>query len=164
MGKPIGNGQPMGAVVTTRAIADAFNNGMEYFATFGGNNVSVAAGLAVLDVLRDEPLQQNALDVGQLLLAGLRQIAPQHAIIGDVRGAGLFLGVELIRSHDTLEPADAEASYVSNRLRDYGILAGTDGPYHNVVKIRPPMPFSQDNAAYLLACFAQIMTEDFLRV
>jgi 4-aminobutyrate aminotransferase-like enzyme/Ser/Thr protein kinase RdoA (MazF antagonist) len=164
MGKPIGNGQPMGAVVTTRAIADAFNNGMEYFATFGGNNVSVAAGLAVLDVLRDQPLQQNALDVGQVLLAGLRRIAPQHAIIGDVRGAGLFLGVELVRSQDTLEPADDEASYVSNRLRDYGILAGTDGPYHNVVKIRPPMPFNHENAAYVLACFAQIMTEDFLHV
>ncbi len=164
LGKPIGNGQPMGAVVTTRAIADAFNNGMEYFATFGGNNVSIAAGLAVLDVLRDEPLQQNAKETGRFLLDGLRAIAPKHAIIGDVRGAGLFLGVELVRNTQTLEPADDEASYVSNRLRDYGILAGTDGPYHNVVKIRPPMPFNNDNAAYVLACFAQIMTEDFLQV
>ncbi|MFM2310102.1 MAG: hypothetical protein RLY87_2224 [Chloroflexota bacterium] len=164
MGKPIGNGQPMGAVVTTRAIADAFNNGMEYFATFGGNNVSMAAGLAVLDVLRDEPLQQNALAIGQYILDGLRTIAPKHAIIGDVRGAGLFLGVELVRDATLLTPADDEASYVSNRLRDYGILAGTDGPYHNVVKIRPPMPFDRDNADYLIACFAQIMTEDFVQV
>lgn len=162
MGKPIGNGQPLGAVVTTRAIADAFDNGMEYFATFGGNNVSVAAGLAVLDVLRDEPLQHNALVMGQRLLDGLRAIAPQHAIIGDVRGAGLFLGVELVRDPQTLEPADSEASYVSNRLRDYGILAGTDGPYHNVVKIRPPMPFSAADADYVLAAFARIMHEDYL--
>lgn len=163
MGKPIGNGQPMGAVVTTRAIADAFDNGMEYFATFGGNNVSMAAGLAVLDVLRDEPLQQNALHIGNRLLAGLRQIAPHHRIIGDVRGAGLFLGVELVRDRSTFEPADTEASYVSNRLRDYGVLAGTDGPFHNVVKIRPPMPFDEGNADYLLACFDQIMREDVLR-
>ncbi|MEY2844611.1 MAG: hypothetical protein RL076_157 [Chloroflexota bacterium] len=163
MGKPIGNGQPMGAVVTTRAIADAFDNGMEYFATFGGNNVSMAAGLAVLDVLRDEPLQQNALHIGNRMLAGLRQIAPHHRMIGDVRGAGLFLGVELVRDPNTFEPADTEASYVSNRLRDYGILAGTDGPFHNVVKIRPPMPFDEGNADYLLACFDQIMREDVLR-
>lgn len=163
MGKPIGNGQPLGAVVTTRAIADAFNNGMEYFATFGGNNVSVAAGLAVLDVLRDEPLQQNALVIGERMLAGLRSIAPKHAMIGDVRGAGLFLGVELVRDRMTLEPADDEASYVSNRLRDFGILAGTDGPYHNVVKIRPPMPFDADNADYVLECFDRIMYEDVVR-
>ncbi len=163
MGKPIGNGQPLGAVVTTRAIADAFNNGMEYFATFGGNNVSVAAGLAVLDVLRDEPLQENARVIGDRMLAGLRAIAPKHAMIGDVRGAGLFLGVELVRDRQTLEPAEDEASYVSNRLRDFGILAGTDGPFHNVVKIRPPMPFDADNADYVLECFDRIMNEDVVR-
>jgi 4-aminobutyrate aminotransferase-like enzyme len=122
----------------------------------------VAAGLAVLDVLRDEPLQQNALVMGERLLRGLRDIAPHHVMIGDVRGAGLFLGVELVRNRETLEPADDEASYVSNRLRDYGILAGTDGPYHNVVKIRPPMPFNGDDADYLLEAFAQIMREDVL--
>ena len=153
----------MGAVVTTRAIADAFDNGMEYFATFGGNNVSMAAGLAVLDVLRDEPLQHNALTIGTHLLAGLRAIAPQHRMMGDVRGAGLFLGVELVRDHVTLAPGDSEASYVSNRLRDFGILAGTDGPYHNVVKIRPPMPFDRGNADYLLECFDRIMREDAVR-
>lgn len=163
MGKPIGNGQPMGAVVTTRAIADAFDNGMEYFATFGGNNVSMAAGLAVLDVLRDEPLQHNALQMGKRMLDGLRAMAPRHRMMGDVRGAGLFLGVELVRDRDTLEPGDDEASYVSNRLRDYGILAGTDGPYHNVVKIRPPMPFDAGNADYLLECFDAIMHEDMVR-
>ncbi len=163
MGKPIGNGQPLGAVVTTRAIADAFDNGMEYFATFGGNNVSMAAGLAVLDVLRDEPLQHNALTIGNRLLNGLRAIAPQHRMIGDVRGSGLFLGVELVRDRATLEPGESEASYVSNRLRDFGILAGTDGPFHNVVKIRPPMPFDADNADYLLDCFDRIMREDAVR-
>jgi len=113
--------------------------------------------------LRDEPLQQNALVIGERMLACLRAIAPKHAMIGDVRGAGLFLGVELVRDRDTLEPAEDEASYVSNRLRDFGILAGTDGPFHNVVKIRPPMPFDADNADYVIECFDRIMHEDFVR-
>ena len=160
-GKPIGNGHPIGAVVTTRAIADAFDNGMEFFSTFGGSTVSCAVGLAVLDVLRDEGLQAHAQRVGERLLAGLRPLAARHPIIGDVRGAGLFLGVELVRDRDTLAPADAEASFVSNRMREFGILMGTDGPYHNVVKIRPPMPFSLEDADLLVERFAQILRESF---
>jgi 4-aminobutyrate aminotransferase-like enzyme/Ser/Thr protein kinase RdoA (MazF antagonist) len=163
MGKPIGNGQPLAAVVTTRAIAEAFDNGMEYFSTFGGNNVSVAAGLAVLDVLRDERLQDNAYIVGERLLSGLRAIASKHDLIGDVRGAGLFVGVELVRNRETLEPADSEATYLSNRLRDLGILTGIDGPLRNVLKIRPPMPFDAANADYLLECVDRVMGEDFVR-
>jgi 4-aminobutyrate aminotransferase-like enzyme/Ser/Thr protein kinase RdoA (MazF antagonist) len=146
MGKPLGNGHPIGAVVTTREIAASFDNGMEFFSTFGGNTVSCAIGLAVLDVLRDEHLQAHALRVGQRMLRALGQFVERHALVGDVRGSGLFLGVELVRDRETLEPAAAEASYVANRLREMGILLGTDGPYHNVVKIRPPMPFSEEDA------------------
>jgi 4-aminobutyrate aminotransferase-like enzyme len=136
----------MGAVITTRAIADAFNNGMEFFSTFGGSTAACVAGRATLRVTREEGLQQNALVVGNRLLDGLRPLVDQHAIVGDVRGSGLFLGVELVRDRDTLEPAADEASFVVNRMRARGILAGTDGPYHNVIKLRGPMPLTLDDA------------------
>ena len=151
MGKPLGNGHPIGAVATTPEIAAAFDNGMEYFSTFGGNTVSCAMGLAVLDVLRDEELQAHALRVGERMLAQLRPLIDECEMVGDVRGSGLFLGIELVRDRETLEPAAAEASYVSNRMRELGFLLGTDGPYHNVVKIRPPMPFDEENADLLVA-------------
>ena len=150
MGKPLGNGHPIGAVATSRAVADAFDNGMEFFSTFGGNTVSCAIGLAVLDVLRDEGLQSHARDVGEHLLAGLHALAGRHAIIGDVRGSGLFLGVELVRDRETLEPAGEEAAFVAERMRERGVLLGTDGPFHNVVKIRPPMPFTRADADLLV--------------
>ena len=159
LGKPIGNGHPLAAVVTTRKIADAFDNGMEFFATFGGNTVSCAAGLAVLDVLESEPLQENAADVGQLLLDELRLRKEKHSLIGDVRGSGFFLGVELVRDHSTLEPADLEASFISNRMRERGVLIGTDGPYHNVLKIRPPMTFDRDSAHELLRQLDRALVE-----
>jgi 4-aminobutyrate aminotransferase-like enzyme len=151
MGKPLGNGHPIGAVVTTRAIADSFDNGMEFFSTFGGNTVSCAIGLAVLDVLRDEQLQHHALRIGERLLDRLRPLMTRHSLVGDVRGSGLFLGVELVRNRDTLEPAGAEASFVVNRMREHGVLAGTDGPHHNVVKIRPPMPIEEGDADQIVA-------------
>jgi 4-aminobutyrate aminotransferase-like enzyme len=157
MGKPLGNGHPMAAVVTTREIADAFDNGMEFFSTFGGNNVSCAVGLAVLDVLRDEQLQEHALRVGERMLAGLRPLVDQYSIVGDVRGSGMFLGVELVRDRETLEPATEEASFVANRMREEGILLGTDGPFHNVVKIRPPMPFDAANADCLVDAFERVL-------
>jgi 4-aminobutyrate aminotransferase-like enzyme len=159
MGKPLGNGHPIGAVVTTPEIADSFDNGMEYFSTFGGNTVSCAIGLAVLDVLRDEGLQAHALRAGERMLAGLRPLAERHALVGDVRGSGLFLGVELVRDRESLEPAGPEASYVANRMRELGVLLGTDGPYHNVVKIRPPMPFGDEDADVLLHAFEQVLSE-----
>ncbi len=153
MGKPLGNGHPIAAVATTRAIADAFDNGMEYFSTFGGNTVSCAVGLAVLDVVREERLQEHALRVGGYLLDRIRPLAERHEIIGDVRGSGLFIGVELVRDRETREPAGPEASFVANRMREKGILLGTDGPYHNVVKIRPPMPFDVEDAELLIQAF-----------
>lgn len=150
LGKPIGNGHPIGALITTREIADRFNNGMEFFSTFGGNTVSSLVGLTVLQVVQEEKLQAHARKVGEHLLQGLRPMVDKYAIVGDVRGSGLFLGLELVRNRQTLEPADTEAAYVVNRLREQGILLGTDGPWHNVVKIRPPMPFSEADADRLV--------------
>ena len=146
LGKPIGNGHPLGAVVTTRAIADAFDNGMEYFNTFGGNPVSCAIGLAVLDVIEDEGLMENARVAGERFQAGLRELAASHPIIGDVRGLGLFIGAELVRDPDTLEPATAEASAIVNAMRERGILLSTDGPFNNVIKIKPPLVFTAADA------------------
>lgn len=159
LGKPIGNGHPLAALVTTREIADSFDNGMEFFSTFGGNPVSCAVGLAVLDVVQEEGLQAHARRVGEHLLAGLRPFAQRFPLVGDVRGSGLFLGVELVRDRETLEPAAAEASYVANRMREEGILLGTDGPLHNVVKIRPPMPFTESDAEGLVENFGRILAE-----
>ena len=95
------------------------------------------------------------------MLAGLRGFVERYPIVGDVRGSGLFLGVELVRDRGTLEPAGEEASFVANRMREHGILLGTDGPYHNVVKIRPPMPFTEDDADLLVATMDRILAEDF---
>ena len=161
LGKPIGNGHPIGAVVTTSAIAEAFDNGMEFFSTFGGNTVSCAIGLTVLDVVLEENLQAHAWHVGQHLLAGLRPFVEQYDIVGDVRGSGLFLGMELVRDHNTLEPATAEAAFIANQMRAHGILLGIDGPYHNVLKIRPPMPFTTSDADFLVTTLDKILAADF---
>ncbi len=159
MGKPLGNGHPLAAVVTTRDIADAFDNGMEFFSTFGGNTVSCAVGNAVLDVVHNEQLQSHALQVGHSMLHELHALAHRHELIGDVRGCGLFLGIELVRNRHTRLPAAEEATYVANRMREEGILLGTDGPHHNVVKIRPPMPFDTDNGAELVATLDRVLGE-----
>jgi 4-aminobutyrate aminotransferase-like enzyme len=151
LGKPIGNGYPLGAVVTTAEIAASFDNGMEFFSTFGGSTVSCAVGLAVLDVVQEERLQDHARQVGAVLLQRLHAAIGGHPLVGDIRGSGLFLGVELVKSRETLEPAAAEASEVANRMRERGVLLGTDGPFHNVIKIRPPMPFNEEDAALLVS-------------
>ena len=150
LGKPLGNGHPLAAVVTTRAIAEAFDNGMEFFATFGGGPVSCEVGLAVLDVLERERLVPHAASVGSRLLEGLRELSVRHAAIGDVRGRGLFLGVDLVEDRATRDPATSLARRVKNRLRADGVLIGTDGLADNVLKIRPPMPFDGQDAERLL--------------
>ena len=162
LGKPIGNGFPLAAVVTTQAIADSFANGMEFFSTFGGNPVSCAAGLAVLEVLEEEGLQANALEVGGWLADGLRGLMDRFPLVGDVRGSGFFLGVELVRDRSTLEPATEEAGYVVNRLCQSGILTGTDGPHDNVLKIRPPLICSKADAALFVSTLESILEEDAL--
>lgn len=147
LGKPIGNGHPLGAVVTTAAVAAAFDNGMEYFNTFGGNPVSCAVGMAVLDVIEDDGLQDHARVVGAELAAGLRGLMAEHEAIGDVRGAGLFLGVEFVKDRGTLEPDPVTARWLVEELRAERVLLSTDGPYDNVIKIKPPLPFSSADAS-----------------
>jgi len=159
-GKPIGNAFPLAAVVTTKGIANSFANGMEFFSTFGGNPVACAAGLAVLDVVRDEALQDRALRVGKYWMTELKKLQECHRLIGDVRGSGLFLGIDLVRDRETREPATEEADYVVNRLRDCGILAGTDGPHHNVIKLRPPLIFAEEDADLFVATLESILQED----
>jgi 4-aminobutyrate aminotransferase-like enzyme/Ser/Thr protein kinase RdoA (MazF antagonist) len=163
-GKPIGNAFPLAAVVTTKEIAESFANGMEFFSTFGGNPVACAAGLAVLDVLRDEGLQDRALRVGKYWMTELKKLQECHRLIGDVRGSGLFLGIDLVRDRDTREPATEEADYVVNRLRECGILAGTDGPHHNVIKLRPPLIFSESDVDLFVTTLEAILQEDAAQV
>jgi len=159
-GKPIGNGFPLAAVVATHEIAATFDNGMEFFSTFGGNPVACAAGLAVLDVLEEEHLQENALRTGRYLTAKLNAVQEKHPLIGDVRGSGLFLGLDFVIDQATREPAPNHAAYVVNRLRDCGILTGTDGPHHNVLKLRPPLIFSQADADLFVTTLDEILSED----
>jgi len=154
LGKPIGNGHPIGAVITTPDIAESFDNGMEFFSTFGGNNVSCAIGQAVLQAVQEEKLQSHARQVGEHLLSGLRDLQQRHEIIRDVRGSGLFLGVELRNGN---APATREANSIVNRMCEHGILFGTDGPSHNVLKIRPPMPFSIEDADLLISTLAETL-------
>ncbi len=163
LGKPIGNGFPLGAVVTTPEIAEAFDNGMEYFNTFGGTQAACAAGLAVLDVMRDEELQAHALDVGARLESGLSALQKDFPIVGDVRGLGLFIGVELVEDRESLGPAARQAAYVINRLKDRGVLVSTDGPLHNVIKIKPPLPFSAQDADRLVEALRETLAEDGAR-
>ena len=148
MGKSMGNGHPLSAVVTTKKIADNFNNGMEYFNSFGGNPVSCAIGNAVLNVIEDEALQKKALEVGNYLMNQLGAL--NHSLIGDIRGKGLFIGIELINNKEILSPATRESKVIENSMKDHGILISTDGPDHNVLKIKPPMVFNRENADELV--------------
>jgi 4-aminobutyrate aminotransferase-like enzyme len=152
VGKPIGNGHPIGAVITTPEIARSFDNGMEFFSTFGGNTVSCAIGLAVLDVVQEENLQQHALEVGTYLINRLRDLQARHEQIREIRGSGFFIGVEL-------ETGDA-ADNIVNHMREHGILLGTEGPHHNVLKIRPPMPFSIQDADLLVGELAGAIEQE----
>ena len=163
MGKPIGNGHPLAAVVTTRDIAESFQTGMEYFNTFGGNPVSCAIGLAVLDVIENEGLQENAATMGEYLLNGLRVLKTQHPIIGDVRGRGLFLGFELVKD-ERLTPAAEQATYLVNRMKEEGVLNSTDGPLENVIKLKPPLVFTKSNAEFFLDKLVTVLTEDPLQI
>ncbi len=146
MGKPIGNGHPLAAVVVTEELAKSFDNGMEFFNTFGGNPVSMATGIAVLDVIQSEDLQQHALEVGNHLMNGLKELMKKYDIIGDVRGHGLFIGAELVRNRITKEPAVPEIDLIVEQMKERGFLLSTDGPLYNVLKIKPPIVFSKKNA------------------
>lgn len=159
LGKPIGNGHPLAAVVVTQEIADAFNNGMEYFNTFGGNPVSMATGRAVLDVIEKEEMQRHALETGNYLMEGLRGLMAKHPLISDVRGHGLFVGAEMVKDRATKEPAVDEINRVVEKMKEQGFLLSTDGPLYNVLKIKPPMVFSKENAAYMVHCLDKALSE-----
>ena len=150
MGKPMGNGHPLAAVVTRRDLVDEFSRHGRYFNTFGGNPVSCAAGLAVLDVIAEEQLQRNALEVGQHLADGLWDLAGRHECIGDVRGTGLFLAVELVDDRDARTPAAALTARVVNGLRERGVLTGSIGPDDNILKLRSPLVLSRADAELFL--------------
>lgn len=151
MGKPMGNGHPVAAVATTAEIMAAFRNSFRYFNTFGGNPVSCAAAMAVLDVIEDENLQENARIVGAHARAGLSKLAEKHECIGDVRGYGLFFGAELVTNRTTKAPASQHAIRVANEMRQRGVLMNKLGIHYNTLKIRPPMPFSIEDADFMLA-------------
>ena len=157
MGKPMGNGHPVAAVVTTREVADALDTGMEYFNTFGGNPVSCAAALAVLDVIESEGLQQRAADVGAYLKKGLEGLHERFEIVGDVRGHGLFLGIELVTDRLSQEPAAHGAKWIVEFAKNRGVLLSTDGPLHNVIKIKPPMSFSKSDADFVVLVLDQAL-------
>ena len=160
IGKPLGNGHPLAAVVCTRDIADKFANGMEYFNTFGGNPVSCAIGIEVLQTIKKEKLQENAFKIGEYLKEELKLLALKYQIIGDVRGQGLFLGFELVTK--TLQPLGEKTSYLINRMKDYGILMSSDGPDNNVLKIKPPLVFNKENADDLILTLKKVFSEDFM--
>jgi 4-aminobutyrate aminotransferase-like enzyme/Ser/Thr protein kinase RdoA (MazF antagonist) len=161
VGKPLGNGHPLAAVVCTPAVAKAFANGMEYFNTFGGNPVSCAIGTEVLRVVKDQELQKNALEVGNYLKIELEKLRDQFPIIQDIRGQGLFLGFELVDEHKN--PLADHATYLANRMKELGILMSTDGKDHNAIKIKPPMVFSKVNADELLSRIKIVLKEDFIQ-
>lgn len=150
LGKPIGNGYPLGAVVTTRTILERFCAETGFFSTFGGNPVGCAAGIAVLDVIEREGLMENARITGDYLREGLLGLMNRHTWIGDVRGMGLLVGVELVRDRQTLEPAGPETERVLNHMRDNFVLVGREGPHGNVLKIRPPLAFQCEHANILV--------------
>ena len=159
LGKPIGNGYPLGVVVTTRAIAASFAQGPEFFSTFGGSTLSCVIGKEVLDIVDDEGLMDNARVVGGYLLERLRALQDAHDIIGDVRGFGLFVGVELVESRASMKEAPRIAAYIKNRMRENRILIGTEGPADNVLKIRPPLTFDRDGVDVTVHALEKIIEE-----
>jgi len=159
LGKPMGNGHPLSAVVTRRELVDDFATHGRYFNTFGGNPVSCAAGLAVLDIIENENLQQNAFDVGQHIVNGLWQLAEQHSCIGDVRGSGLFLALELVTDRGARTPATELTARVVNDLRDRGVLTGSIGPDANILKLRCPLVLSKSDADYMLNILDNVLLE-----
>ena len=161
-GKPIGNAHPLAAVVTTPEIAESFDTGMEFFSSTGGNPVSCAVGMAVLNVIEEEHLQENALKVGNYFMDQLKQLQNEYPLIGDIRGHGLFIGVELVLNPSTLEPATKETAYVIERMKDLGILISSDGPFNNVLKIKPPLGFTQENVDIFIQTLEAILSEDFV--
>jgi 4-aminobutyrate aminotransferase-like enzyme len=150
LGKPMGNGHPIGGVVTQGDYLRRFQEISLYFNTFGGNPVSAAAGNAVLDVIEQEQLLDNARTVGAYVQSALHKLADKHELIGAIRGMGLFFGLELVADKKKMTPASGKARDLVNLMRRRGVLISKIGPNENVLKIRPPMPFQTDHADLLI--------------
>ena len=161
LGKPLGNGHPIGAVITTKEISESFDNGIEFFSTFGGSNLSCRIGIEVLDIVDEEKLQQNAKTVGEFLISGFHELKKKFDFIGDVRGMGLFIGLEIIGS-DGSENSEL-CGYIKNKMRENRILIGSDGPKDNVIKIRPPLTIELEDAEMLVSTLSEVLegTEDW---
>ena len=159
LGKPMGNGHPVGGLVAQADLLNEFRNASMYFNTFGGNPVSCAAAMAVLDVMEQEKLMENAVTTGEYVVQGLKSLQEKHDLIGDVRGHGLFIGVDLVNDRTTKQAANAEAKCVINEMRNRGVLTSNIGPNDNVLKIRPPMPFSKENADQLLSTLDDVLAD-----
>jgi 4-aminobutyrate aminotransferase-like enzyme len=157
LGKPMGNGHPLAGVIARPDLVEHFTRENLYFNTFGGNPVSAAVGLAVLDILRDENLLENARDVGAYVIHGLKALQNKHSLIGDVRGRGLFFAIEIVKDRSTQAPAPAQTHQIVNGMRDRGVLISRIGPHNNVLKIRPPMPFRKEHADLLLQSLDDVM-------
>ncbi|NTJ67846.1 aspartate aminotransferase family protein [Agrobacterium rhizogenes] len=158
LGKPMANGHPVGGVIANVDTINAFRKAFRYFNTFGGNPVSCAAAMAVLDVIKDENLVENARNVGEYTRSAFQRLAEKHSIIGGVRGSGLFMGTEFVLDKQTKEPATAEATRIVNEMRERGVLMGKIGIHQCATKIRPPMPFTKGNADFMLSIFDDVLS------
>jgi 4-aminobutyrate aminotransferase-like enzyme len=159
--KAMGNGHPLGAVITTREIADHYRNQGYFFSSAGGSPVSSVVGLTVLDILHDEQLQRNALEVGDRLHTRLLELATQHELIGAVHGHGLYQGLEFVRDRDSLEPATAETTRICERMRELGVIIQPTGDRQNILKIKPPLCLDRAGADYFVDCLDRVLREGF---
>jgi 4-aminobutyrate aminotransferase-like enzyme len=161
LGKPMGNGHPVGAVITRRDIAERFADGTTFFSTFGGNPVSMAASHAVLDVLADERVLPRVVEAGEALRTATRAVAEQHECIGDVRGIGLANAIEIVTDRATTTPDPAMADQIKNALRRHGVLVGTTGVHGNVLKVRPPLAFTAAEVPVFTAALQAALRDIF---
>ncbi len=157
LGKPMANGHPVGMVVTTSDIHSGFARRVDFFSTFGGNPVSAAAALATLEVIERDRLQDNCRDTGAYFRTRIKALMERHAMIGEVRGSGLMIGVDIVSDRATRAAAPQEARRIANRMRELGVLVGIDGPLGNVLKVRPPMPFRPEHAGMAVAAMDEAM-------
>ena len=157
--KPMGNGFPLGGVITSKRIADALSSQGQFFSSAGGSSLSCRVGLAVLDAMVDDDVQRNAREIGSRLADGLRELGRRHPLVGPVHGAGLYLGVELVRDRETLAPAAAEAAAICERLRELGVVVLTTSERSNVLKIKPPLCLTASSADHVVAALDRVLTE-----
>ena len=157
--KAMGNGHPLGAVITTREIAEGFRAAGSFFSSTGGSPVSCVTGMAVLDIIGDEALQANAAAVGDRIIADCTALMARHRIVGAVHGMGLYLGIELVRDRESLEPATAECYAICERLRELGVIVQPTGERANVLKIKPPMCITGDTADFVVAMIDRVLRE-----